>query len=149
MRNIGKTPKEFQSDLKENVKNMFVDIIQYKKQKTINKKKSNSFVSIEDEEKIPLISQNILLSMYQKYDEEFGNHLVLDIILKTFILIRNLAFKIKFYEYFLQEKDNTLNKFLKRSSLGKVQKSQSEIERMYIYHFIKQITSNIEVVDGR
>lgn len=63
---------------------------------------------------------NTLIDIYKKKGENFGNHLVLKIIINFFILIKNMAFKIKFYELYLKEKDQSYEKFKN----GEIDKSQ-------------------------
>lgn len=99
-----------------------------------------SNVKEHEEEEYP-IRFHRLLRYYNMFEEDFSDHILLEIVIGTFFLIKKMSFKIKFYHYYLKEKNENLKNI-------KQEKDKVILEKLYIYKFIKKITANIEVVYG-
>ena len=65
------------------------------------------------EKKWKIKNHNNLLDLYKKYRESFSEHLILNIILKIYVMIKKMSFKIKFYEFFLKDKEKIARKLKK------------------------------------
>ena len=109
--------------------------------KNINTFKNTEMISnikeIEENE-FPVRSFS-LLSFYKMYKEDFSDHVLMEVIIGTFFLIKKMSFKVKFWHYYLKEKQ------LELRSLNKV-KDKNLKETLYMFRFIQQITSNVEIV---
>lgn len=77
-----------------------------------------------------------LVEMYNKY-EEFSEHIIMNIVITAYVLIKNMATKIKFYEIFLKDKD----RIAKNYSLEVGSK-----EEAVVFEFINRIMVDIQIV---
>jgi hypothetical protein len=77
-----------------------------------------------------------IYNLYNK-QEEFSEHIIMNIIISTFVLLKNLSTKIKFYEMFLKDKERIAKNYTKEV------KSKEEA---VIYNFILTIIVDIEIL---
>jgi hypothetical protein len=74
----------------------------------------------------------------------FGDHQILKIVINLFILIKNMSFKIKFYELFLEEKNQKVKEYFS----GKLEKSTlnfRKINEILVHKFLTDIVEDIEI----
>ena len=115
------------------VKKLYIRLL--RKTKIIKKEFKNLYIVTQKDENEHKIRNNYSLrQFYLIYEKDFSKNILLDVVIQTYFLMINMSVKIKFYEYYLLDK----NENLKRKKLT---------EENLIFFFIKKITSKIEVVD--
>ena len=82
-----------------------------------------------------------LKNMYLQ-EENFSNHLILEIAAKLYFLMKNIASKSESYRQFLLERTLEI-KERKKLSLNPLQE-----EEIIIHTFMNEITSSVEIVNG-
>jgi hypothetical protein len=115
--------------------------------RSVTEKKSKT-ISNKVEDKVSLIAkkyQSILegirqteqiFEMYNKY-EDFSEHTIMNIVITTFVMIKNMSTKIKFYEIFLKDKEKMAKNYMNEFKFR---------EEAVIYNFICKIIADIEIV---
>lgn len=131
----------------KNLTNMLIDVMKTGQNKNNNllifpEEPMNSEITIEQENMLAIKSHEELIDMYKRFRSTFSEHIILDVILTTYVMLINMSFKLKFYEFFLKDKDNDAKLFLKEPLFVEPEK----LEDVHIYLFLKNITANIEVV---
>ena len=101
----------------------------------------SSIITLEQENKYTIKSYKELMRMYQKYRDSFSNHIILEIITQIYIMIVYMSFKIKFYQFFLKEKEDGIDNYLQNKGVIDIDRN----EEHEIYQFLKTISSNIEM----
>ena len=75
----------------------------------------------------------------------FGDHKILKIVINLFILIKNMSFKIKFYELFLDERNQKVKLYFEdKMDLRTI--SSKKKKEILVHKFLSDIVEGIEVV---
>ena len=125
---------------KENTETLnYEDELQRKrKHKFANYNQENHFESLKKEKnKFSIIKNpNQILSLY-KLNSKFNSHQIIEIIISTYILMRSLSDKIKFWYLFIKDKENGAKKY-----------TQTEFnnEDNVIFNFVLSIIFSVEIV---
>ena len=80
-----------------------------------------------------------ILEMYKVHDQNFSDHIALDVVLKIFIFVKQMANQIDKYYNFLMEKNENLKRL-------KEIKNPQEREELCIWEFLNQIMIRVEIV---
>ena len=102
----------------------------------------SSNITIEQEREYTIKDYKELIKMYKKYSSSFSDHVIARVIISTYVLLINMSFKIKFFEFFFTDKRKEVVKLKK----GRHSYSKTKIEEIIIYQFLDNITSNIELI---
>lgn len=130
--------------MKNNLTNILFDAIKAKNKtfsSNIPSLKSESEISLAEENKYRIKNPNELIGMYKRYNDSFSEHIILDVVLTTYVMLINMSFKLKFYEFFLKDKDLDAATYTKKPTSLATEK----VEETIIYLFLIHITANIEV----
>lgn len=131
------------SKIQNNIKNVIFDVLQFQNSmKNGLSVGGNAEITKEIEEKYQISTYKELIRMYKKYNASFSDHIILDVVITTYVMLVNMSFKLKIYEFFLKEKE-------KEAHMWQVKKSHfslGKLDEIIIYLFLQNITANIEVV---
>ena len=105
-------------------------------------KMTSSEITEKQEKEYQINHFRELFFMYTSFSESFSNHVLLKIVVTTFVLIVNMSYKIKFFEFFLKDKEKQNSRYMHY----KKRKDPKEVEKMIIYRFLRSITVDIEIV---
>jgi hypothetical protein len=70
--------------------------------------------------------------------EEFSDHIIMNIVITTYVMITNMSTKIKFYELFLKDKSRIARNY---------QTETKNREEAVIFNFILKIIKDVEIVE--
>lgn len=103
-----------------------------------------NYVTEEEVKSFRFTQEDILLRIYKRKEETFGDHQILNIAIKLYILIKNMSSQIKFYQLFLKEKDELSSNYLK-GRIPKNQISNSKRNQILVHQFLKHIVEDIDI----
>lgn len=78
-----------------------------------------------------------LFDIYNR-SEEFSEHIIMNIVITTYVMITNMSTRIKFYELFLKDKARIARNY---------QIESKNREEAVIYNFILRIIKDVEIID--
>ena len=81
-----------------------------------------------------------IMNFYLKYEATFSDHVILNVVIKIYQFMRDLSTKIVRYENFILEKNENVEKFVKKGMVSKI-----DSEELYIWHFLNSITVDLEI----
>ena len=151
------------------VKKLYIRMLRKIKKKIKSRDFGNlSIVTKNDEDRYEIMSNFVLNEFYMIYENDFSEHILLDIVIQTYFLMKNLSLKIKFYEFYLLEKNEKIfklrlkenlkyektkfynqNKIINYKKLKNYQKKKEKRKmkgEALIFQFIQNITSKIEII---
>ena len=102
----------------------------------------SSVITFEQENEHQIADYRELIKLYQKYSHSFSDHIIMRVIITTYVLLINMSFKIKFFEFFFKDKKKEV--YLHTNK--KRNYDAVKVEEIIIYQFLDNITSNIEIV---
>lgn len=126
----------------KSIRNVVSDVLKINTKPDINENKIvDSEITAEQEKAHNIRDYKKLMQMYRKNKDTFSDHLILDVVLTTYVMLINMSFKLKFYEFFLKERDEETKKYLEMRQKFDPEKT----DELIIHLFLTKITANIEI----
>jgi hypothetical protein len=103
-----------------------------------NYKKTDHFVSIDNEirTKHTITSPDEMMELYKR-NTDFNTHLIMQIVMHSYVFMRSVGDKIKFWQLYLKEKEAQAHKW---------EESNHERENNIVFKFVLKMMFSIEIV---